>query len=297
MNKKILVIGATGMLGSCLMAEFSRRDNFDVFGTVRYTKEANLLDRKVQAKIIPNIDVEKIENLLSLFNAIKPDVAINCVGFLKKPENDNDIASHILLNALLPHKLAQVSQISSTRFIHISTDSVFSGKEGNYREADSAYPQDIYSQAKLLGEVNLPNCLTLRTSIIGHGLENHSSLIDWFLSQKGSVKAWKNVIYSGLPTTELARILAEYIFPNDHLSGIYHLSSAPISKYDLLKMVAKVYRKRIKIIPDENVTLDRSLDSAKFSLETSYKPPCWEELIKKMYRYYQSNPNFIKYKR
>lgn len=295
-KKKILVIGATGMLGNAQMTELSKYKNFDVFGTVRYFEEAKkYLPAKLLKKIQPNVEVENIDSLIKVFDWVKPDVVINCVGLIKQSKNASDIALDISMNSLFPYRLAHLCAIAGSRLIHISTDCVFSGKKGLYRESDLADAEDIYGRTKYLGEVALPNCLTIRTSIIGHGLENHISLIDWFLSQKGQIKGYTKVIYSGFPTVEIARIIAEYIIPNENLFGLYHVSAEPIAKYDLLNLVAKIYHKKIIIKPFDQFILDRSLDSTKFRKITSYQPPSWERLVKKMYSYYKSNPNFIKF--
>lgn len=295
-KKKILIVGATGMLGNAQMTELTKSKNFDVFGTVRYFEEAKkYLPAKLLSKIYPNVDVENIDSLIKVFDSIKPDVVINCVGLIKQSQNASDIALDISMNSLFPYRLAHLCVIADSRLIHISTDCVFSGTQGFYKESDSADAEDIYGRTKFLGEVVLPNCFTMRTSIIGHGLENHASLVDWFLSQKGKIKGYTKVIYSGLPTVEIAHIIAEYIIPNKNLMGLYHVSAEPISKYDLLNLMAKIYHKKIVIERFDKFILDRSLDSTKFRKITSYQPPSWERLVRKMYSYYKSNPNFIKY--
>jgi len=135
----------------------------------------------------------------------------------------------------------------------------------------------------------------MRTSIIGHGFENHFSLVDWFLSQKNGIKGYSKVIYSGFPTVEIARILKDNIIPNNKLNGLYNVSSDPISKYDLLKIICEVYGKKNKIEKYDKEISDRSLNSDKFRKASGYRPPKWDDLIKKMYIYYKSNSSFIKY--
>lgn len=295
-KKKILVVGATGMLGNAQMTELSKYKNFDVFGTVRYFEEAKkYLPAKLLNKIYPNVDVENIDSLIKVFNLVKPDLVINCVGLIKQSPSASNMALAIYMNALLPHRLASLSEAFGARLIHISTDCIFSGSKGNYKESDPSDAGDVYGRTKFLGEVEGPHCFTMRTSIIGHGLESHVSLIDWFLTQKGKIKGYTKVIYSGFPTVEIARIIAEYIIPNENLSGVYHVSSEPISKYDLLKIVAKIYHKKIEISLDDKFILDRSLDSTKFCKAASYQPPSWEQLVKKMYQNYKNNKNFIQF--
>ncbi len=167
--------------------------------------------------------------------------------------------------------------------IHISTDCIFSGSKGNYTEADLSDATDLYGRTKYLGEVEYPHCVTLRTSIIGHELKTDLSLIDWFLNQTGIVKGFTKAMYTGFPTIEMERIITNSVIPNETLSGTYQVSSAPISKYDLLSLVKSVYKKQIDIERFDDFAIDRSLDSSKFQLATGYKPPSWDEMIEDMY--------------
>ena len=124
-----------------------------------------------------------------------------------------------------------------------------------------------------------PNTITLRTSIIGHELNGSRSLIDWFLSQENNVKGFSKAIFSGLPTVEIARLIRDYVIPYPELSGVYHVSADPINKYDLLRLVAKIYGKNIEIIKENDFVIDRSLDSSIFRAATGYMPAKWPELI------------------
>ncbi len=281
MKQNILIIGATGMLGNALMATLEKYKNFRLWGTVIDKAQAKKLPQNLQHKILANIDVQNPKSLSRALKISQPNIIINCVAFIGEPQNNQEQLLAIYLNSYLPHQLAELVKVAGARLIHISTDSVFES--------------DFYSRTKFLGEVGSKQCLTIRTSIIGHGLENHHSLLDWFLSQKKKVKGYKKAIYSGFPTTEIARIIAEYIIPKKNLSGIYQLSSKPISKYELLKIVSRIYQKKIEILADYDMVLDRSLNSKKFREATGYRPPSWEELIRQMYQYYKSNPNFVKY--
>lgn len=269
------------MLGNALMVTLGKYKNFSVWGTVRNRAQAKKLPKNLQSNIVANVDAQNPKSLQRAIKISKPDVIINCVAYVQEPKNDEERALAIYLNSLFPHQLDSLAKTVGTRLIHISTDSVLE--------------TDFYSRTKFLGELEAKHCLTLRTSIIGHGLENHHSLVDWFLSQKEKVKGYKKVIYSGLPTIEIGRIIAEYIIPRKNLSGIYHISSEPISKYELLKLISRVYQKKIAILPNYDIVLDRSLNSKKFRKATGYRPPSWEKLIEEMYQYYQTNPNFVKH--
>jgi dTDP-4-dehydrorhamnose reductase len=176
------------------------------------------------------------------------------------------------------------------RLVHVSTDCVFSGEKGNYRENDPPDAADLYGRTKFLGEVDIPGCVTLRTSIIGHELSGRHGLVEWFLAQEGTVKGFARAVFSGFPTVEMARIVAERILPYERLSGLYHVSSEPISKYDLLRLVAKEYGKRIGIERDEEFACDRSLDSSRFREAIGYEPPAWPELVARMRAHFLGSP-------
>lgn len=282
---RILVLGASGMLGNAVFRLFSDDLSFEVLGSVRSKRSADLFPLHLHKNIHVGLDIHDLDSLIRLFGFFRPNIAINCVGLVKQNLNPNDSLSAIMINSIFPHRLSQICNIMCTRLIHVSTDCVFSGIKGGYSEIDVADAADVYGRTKLLGEVISPNVITLRTSIIGHELEGCHSLIDWFLSQNDSVKGYKNAIFSGLPTVELARVIHDYVIPNPGLEGIYHVSSSPISKLDLLKLVAVEYGKKIKIIEDSFLKIDRSLDSSKFREVTGFVPKSWPELLHAMHRF------------
>ncbi len=293
-RQKILVLGATGMLGNAIFTELSKAD-FDVYGTARKISP-EFFSKELTQKIITGIDIEDMASLTASINDLKPDIVINCVGLIKQAPSASNTALAIYMNALFPHKLAAICEQSGSRMIHFSTDCVFSGKKGNYKESDFADADDVYGRTKYLGEVPYDHCFTMRTSIIGHGMEANASLIDWFLSQKGEkVNGYDKVVYSGFPTVEIARIVKEYVIPNPELKGLYHVSAEPISKYDLLKLVARIYGKKVELVPSDNEISNKSLNSDIFREATGYNPPSWEELVTKMHDYYKSNDSFVKF--
>lgn len=281
-NTRVLVLGASGMLGNAVMRFFAGSDGFDVSGTVRSNRALKLLPLSVQQRLIPGVDVENVDSLLTLFGQVKPDVVVNCIGLVKQLSEANDPLSAIPINSLLPHRLARLCAISGSRLVHMSTDCVFSGSTGMYTEADTPDATDLYGRSKLLGEVDYPNAITLRTSIIGHELDGTRSLIGWFLAQTGSVRGFKKAIFSGLPTVEIARLIRDYVLPNPQLHGLYHVSADPNNKYDLLKLVADAYGKTINIEVDESFEINRSLDSSRFRSVTGFQPKPWAELVKSM---------------
>lgn len=281
---KILILGTTGMLGHTLLKKLSERDNLDVYATCR---SRNGLSQWFQQEIVDRIyspvDANKFNSVRRILVEIKPDVVINCIGVIKQLAEAKDPLQCIEINALFPHRLAQACKSVGARLIHISTDCVFSGKKGMYLESDLPDCDDLYGRTKLLGEVDYPHTVTLRTSIIGHELHGGVSLIDWFLGQKERARGFTKAIYSGFPTVEMARIIAEIVIPHHELSGLHHVSSEPISKFDLLCLVRDIYGKTIEIEPFDDFVCDRSLDSSRFRAATGYVPPPWPELVAHMY--------------
>ena len=121
-------------------------------------------------------------------------------------------------------------------------------------------------------------------------MQSAHGLVEWFLSQSDIVKGYKRALFSGLPTVELATIIRDYVIPRPELHGIFHVSASPISKYDLLNLIAEIYQKSIAIEPDENLVIDRSLDSSKFRNITGYTPPSWAELVRRQHVFHLNNP-------
>ena len=279
----ILILGASGMLGSSLFRALSANPRLEVFGSLRDCNFIQYFDQALHHSLISGIDMKNETDLLNLLQSIKPNFLINCVGIIKQQPNAKDHLENISINSLLPHLLALFCKETNTKLIHFSTDCVFSGTSGYYREHDFADANDLYGRTKFLGEVIAPNCITLRTSIIGHELNSNKSLIDWFLSQSNEVKGFTKAIFSGMPTIEISRIVSEFIIPNTDLCGLYHLSSEPINKYELLKLVAKTYGVKTKVIVDDDVVIDRSLNSDRFRMLTGFQPKAWPELVVAMH--------------
>jgi dTDP-4-dehydrorhamnose reductase len=240
------------------------------------------LPRALQERVVCGVDIEDIDGLARVLLQVRPEVVVNCVGLVKQHALADDPAAAIQINALLPHRLAKLCQLANARLIHISTDCVFAGTRGKYRESDSPDAQDLYGRSKLLGEVDYPNAVTLRTSIIGHELASVQGLVGWFLAQSGPIRGFTRAIFSGLPAVELSRVIRDYVLPRVELRGLYHVSAAPISKYELLCLVAQVYGKAIEIAPDDEPVIDRSLDSTRFRGLVGYDPPEWPDLVRNM---------------
>jgi dTDP-4-dehydrorhamnose reductase len=282
---RILVLGSTGMLGNAVVKHFVHHKIHQIFTTVRTHASPSLLDLPSSVELIEGIDMLSADSLESAFAIAKPDIVINCIGIIKQVKECSQPLLSIRINSLLPHRIALLCSVTGSRFIHFSTDCVFSGKSGMYRESDAPDSLDLYGRSKLLGEVVGSNALTIRTSLIGRELNTSRSLIDWFLSQQQEVKGFTKAIFSGLPTVVIARLISDVIIPNPSLSGLLHISADPISKYDLLNIVKEVYCKQIEIIPDSSLVINRSLDSTIFRTLTGFEPPSWSQLIQEMYTF------------
>jgi dTDP-4-dehydrorhamnose reductase len=284
--KRILILGGTGMLGHTLLRCLARQSKCEVFATVRMTASqvARVLPPDLAQNVRPNVSADNFDTMIRAFAAIQPDIVINCIGLIKQVRISLDPINAIQVNSLLPHRISMLCRTAKARLIHISTDCVFSGAKGNYRETDVCDAVDIYGRTKLLGEVDYsPHCLTLRTSIIGHELKGFHGLIEWFLSQNGTVPGYRRALFSGFTSLELAHIIGDYVIPNSELTGIYQVSSDPISKHDLLSIVKRRYGSATTLAPSDDVVIDRSLDSTKFRSATGYAPPAWEALIEAMH--------------
>jgi dTDP-4-dehydrorhamnose reductase len=279
---RIMILGVTGMLGNAMFRVLSESSDLAVFGTARGENSRRYFPSSFSSQIIVGVNVENHDSLVGAFATVRPDVVVNCIGLVKQLADANDPLQAVPINTLLPHRLAALCQASSARLIHISTDCVFSGAKGNYLETDFPDAYDLYGRSKLLGEVDCPHAITLRTSIIGHELSGNRSLVNWFLAQHGAVNGFTRAIFSGLPTVELATVVRDVVLPHKELHGLYHVSSDPINKFDLLQLVAKTYGKVIEINPVEDLVIDRSLNSDRFKKATGYLPPEWTVLAQRM---------------
>ena len=281
---KLLILGANGLLGNTLSKYFFEKNNYETYGFLRDSSKLKFFKRKYISRLIIIQDVLYINDLRRKIKKLMPDVIINCIGQTNKipGENLNNIEKYISLNSLFPFRLKEICAEIKSRLIHFSSDCVFSGEKGLYSEKDNPDPTDIYGKSKLLGELDNENIITIRKSVIGHELDSKKGLLEWFLNHEGIVEGYKEAIFSGLTVLELARIIDMYILPKKDIKGIIHLSGDPISKYDLLKIIANQYNKIIKIEPNQDIKIDRSLNSDYFKNLTGYKSEPWPLLVKSM---------------
>ncbi|MBA3335023.1 MAG: SDR family oxidoreductase [Acidobacteria bacterium] len=276
---KILVFGGGGMLGHKLVQKL--QVDFDVWTSFRdsYKKYENLKFFNPE-KIVNRVNVLDFESIQKTIREVNPEILINAVGIIKQLPSSKDVIKTLLTNSIFPHQLAEICAEENRYLINISTDCVFDGAKGNYKEEDISNASDLYGRSKSLGEVNNQRCLTIRTSIIGRELFTKNSLVEWFLSnEEVRIKGFVNAIYSGFPTIILAEIISELLRHQDFLEGLYHVSSEPINKYELLKLLKKAFQIKVEIEPFEEFKIDRSLNSDKFRKQTNFAPLSWEEMI------------------
>lgn len=272
--KKVLVIGSTGMLGH-VVKKYLIDKKYDVYETTRNQTNKYYFDA-----------LENIKKIEEIIDSIKPDFIVNCIGILNRKAEDYP-SQAILVNSYFPHYLDEISEKYNYKLIHISTDCVFDGHEGNYKEDSPKTATTIYGTSKALGEINNNRSLTLRTSIIGPDTNpNGIGLFEWFMKQKDEVHGFRKAFWSGVTTIELAKQIE--IAMNSNLTGLYHVTNGQkISKYDLLTIIKDVFNKDIKIIPDDNYSCDKSLvvtrEDYKFNI------PSYHQMIVEMKEWIENN--------
>lgn len=271
-----MILGATGMLGHKLVHVLS--SEFQVVGTVRRDVAPPELDGY---QIRHGVHADRFDTVQEALNAESPDLVVNCIGLIKQLKPSR--LDQLLINSVFPQRLAELARKGNFRLIHISTDCVFSGRKGGYKESDPSDAEDDYGRTKFLGEVDGPGCLTLRTSIIGRELSGGYGLIDWFYRQAGgTVKGFKGAVYTGLTTLALARVIASVARSYPELVGLWQVASESITKYDLLSKVNRQAGLGVTIEPDTDFQCDRSLDGSRFEQETGFRLPAWDEMIEEL---------------
>ena len=216
---KILLLGASGMAGHVINRYFSDKSDL----TAVYSPRSN---EKLKVDIF---DVDKLKDIIC---QVSPEYVINCVGLLVKDSEERpDKAAFI--NGYLPHYLAQLGKENNFSLIHLSTDCVFSGRQGPYVEAAIKDEVKPYGLSKSLGEVVYGNNLTIRTSIIGPEIKSGTGLWQWYSKQENVVNGYTNVYWNGITTLELAKFI-EYAIASK-ITGLAHVTCKnPVSKFELL---------------------------------------------------------------
>ena len=275
---KVYIIGVSGMLGSTLFLNFINKRNFEIKGSVRSKK--NKYFSKYTENIDLNIDVKNFKNLKKKILEFKPDYVVNCVGWVKQKKSKKK--NLLYLNSLFPHKLNNFLDNKKIKLVHFSTDCVFNGKKGNHEITDNPDATDLYGRSKIRGEVISKNCLTVRTSIIGHELNTSNGLLEWFLKEKFSCSGYSNAFFTGLTTYEVYRFLSKLFYSKKKPSGIYQLSSAKISKFKLLNIIKKIYNSDVLILKNDKIKINRSLSNNLSLNKFKFVTRDWNKMIKEM---------------
>ena len=274
---KVLILGGGGMLGHKLCQLLA--DRLELWATFRH-KPADYPYLPAE-RCIDGMDVEDLPHLAQVLDQVQPAAVVNAAGIVKQRDEAKMAVPSVTVNSLFPHQLADLCQPREIRVIQVSTDCVFSGFKGHYSEIDNPDPVDLYGRSKLLGELNRPGTLTLRTSIIGWQLNTFSSLLSWFWQQRGrQIKGYQRAIYSGFPTRVLSQLIGDLLLTRPDLTGIYQVASPPISKFDLLTQLRDLLSwSDIRIEGDENFFCDRSLSGERFERATGWQAPSWESML------------------
>jgi len=251
-NMKILVLGSTGMLGNAVAKHFIDK-GYDITCTYRNKSFQNYYNNLIEFDALSCKD-------FSFLN--KFDYVINCIGTIK-PFMNNNMVDSIYINSILPRNLSNYCESKKIKFIHITSDCVFSGKDGNYNEDSLHDCLDEYGKSKSLGEPK--NCMTLRTSIIGEEIHKNASLIAWAKSMKGQkINGYVNHLWNGITTKHYAEICEQIIRDNLYSMGLFHIYSNSISKYELLNLLNDHYELELDINQFQDINIvDRTLKTKK----------------------------------
>lgn len=280
---RIFILGAGGMIGHKMYQELSKHypETYACFRkSFEHYKSFGIFDPK---RVVDNIDVLPFEKLEKALNEIKPDVILSCVGITLRKVEIQDINYCLEVNSLLPQRLKCWAAQNNAKLIHFSTDCVFDGAEGSYVEDSYPSATDIYGRTKYLGEVCGPHCLTLRGSMIGRELYGKTELLEWALSQRGnSVKGYSKALYSGVTTTVMAQLVLSILGRTGFLSGLYQVSSKPISKYELLQKINAAFSLDMQIQEDCSYVSKKDLISSKIQREIGFICPSWDEMVNQL---------------
>ncbi len=279
---RVLILGGGGMLGHKLVQTLGKE--FDTWATLRaagpHLEKTGLFNPD---RTIPGVNGGDLDALAAVMARVRPAAVVNAIGIVKQRPEAHDPVQSLTINSLMPHRVARLCTASRARFIHISTDCVFSGRTGGYLETDQADADDLYGRSKYLGEVTTPGCLTLRTSMIGRELTSGTGLVEWFLAQQGPrVPGFTRARFSGLTTLALSRVIAGLLRDGPELTGLYHVAAEPIAKYDLLDLLRKAFHRKLELEPRPEPAIDRTLDGTRFREAAGFEPIAWPEMIEEL---------------
>ncbi len=279
---RCLILGGDGMLGHQLLASWQGRHD------VRATLHRPLADYRqfgvfTESNSYGEVDVTRPETIARILDHFGPDAVVNATGIVKQRKDAAEVSRMQEINGNFPHLLSQMCENRGARLIQMSTDCVFNGRRGGYVESDDPDADDDYGKSKAMGELATHSAVTLRTSIIGLELSRKTGLIEWFLAQRGTIRGFTRAIYSGLTTIEMARVIERVLCTERDLCGVWHVSSQPISKYDLLHRFSQFLGRRdVTIESDDVFQCDRSLDGSAFAERTRYRPPTWDAMLSEL---------------
>jgi dTDP-4-dehydrorhamnose reductase len=271
---RILILGADGMIGHKIAQSL---EDFELILASKKSISSKSIGIIKGKMVLHNLITDSLDLLL---DNTTPDIIINCAGITTRRGVEDNIVNTELLNSDLPHKLDSWANLNSKKLIHFSTDCVFSGNRGNYLDNDFADAEDIYGKSKALGEVDSLNTLTIRCSMIGRELYNFTELFEWLKKNKNKkIEGYSKVFYSGITTVRMGKILNQILKKNLNLSGIYNISSTPISKFDLLVKLSNAFNLNVDVKQNKNNKSNKVLISEKFTEITGIYPPNWDDLI------------------
>ncbi len=279
MKSRVLVLGGGGMLGHKVWQVC--RERFETWVTFRTPPSGAVASLFDSSRVVSGVSAGDLVSLARALAEARPTDVINCTGIVKQRRGARDPVASIAVNAAWPHEIAALCAAAGARPIHISTDCVFSGRRGNYGEADAPDAEDLYGRSKALGELDEIEGLTLRTSMIGRELGGRSGLVEWFLGERGrTVRGYTRAVFSGFTTAALAAILADLIERHPALRGLYHVAASPIDKCTLLRQLNEAFSAGITIEPDDrSVVIDRSLNAERFWAAVGRRSPDWTTMI------------------
>jgi dTDP-4-dehydrorhamnose reductase len=274
------VLGANGMLGRTVLLQLLTIPELRVALAQRPGSIKKSSGVIADQQFLYEFDANFPDNFIGLFEKFDPGWIINCIGVVKQRQDALDPLICLRVNSVLPHWLASRCTGNGARMIHISTDCVFSGESGYYKETDKPDANDLYGKTKALGEIiDNPNCLTIRTSIIGHEMYSRLGLLEWFLAKQDLAEGYTDAYFSGLTTLELSKIIIDQIRTNSARSGLVHISGPRIAKFDLLDAIRNVYNHTVPLVPNSKIQIDRTLDSSRWESLTGYKCKPWMKML------------------
>jgi dTDP-4-dehydrorhamnose reductase len=285
--RRILVLGANGMLGHRVGLAGSAAPEVEVWATVRADEPgtARLPDAVVDpARLLGGLDAGAdpaavVDRLDQILDRARPDVVINAIGVVKQRPGGADPAVTDAVNGRFPHLVAARAAAVGATMIHLSTDCVFDGRRGGYREDDPVNATDAYGRSKAAGEPDGPGVLVLRTSMVGRELRGTAGLVEWFLAAPAPVPGYARARFSGLPTPVLADLIVDLARRPDPLTGLFHVAADPIDKASLLTLLAQHYRPGIDVVPLDEPVIDRTLDGRRFAAASGFAAPPWPAMI------------------